>query len=87
MKSTVLPAEARTKSVITAATNTPGSSVTAGCSRISDAPVPAVVRTLSAHSASARASTGSGGPKPRLASWRSRLSTALRSPTVSPGTR
>jgi hypothetical protein len=62
VKSTDLPAEARTKSVITAATKAPGSSVTAGCSRMSAAPVPPAVRNRSAHSARPSASSGNGGP-------------------------
>jgi hypothetical protein len=79
--------EAMTNSVIMATTNAPGTRVTAGCSRIIAPTILAAVRTRSRPSAIASCGNGSAGPKPRLASCRSRLITALRWRAVSPGSR
>jgi diguanylate cyclase (GGDEF)-like protein len=80
------PVEARMKSAI-AATTAPGSSVTAGCSRKIAAAVPAAIRIRWTPRAITSDGSGSAGPKPRLASCRSRRMTALRWPPVSPGSR
>ena len=80
-------AEAMTNSVITATTKAPGTTVAAGCSRMIALAILAAVRIRSRPSAIASCGSGSGGPKPRLASCRSRRITALRWPVVSPGSR
>jgi len=79
--------EAMTNSVIIAATKALGRSVTAGWSRTIAVTILAAVLTRSAPIAIASCGCRSGGPNPRLASWRSRRITALRCQAVSPGSR
>jgi hypothetical protein len=77
----------RTNSAISAAAARVGSRLPAGCSRITAAAPRNACPVLLAPSATVSCGSGSAGPQPRLASWRSLRSAAFRCPPVSPGSR
>lgn len=79
--------DARTNSTISAAPARVGSRLPAGCSRMTAAPLRNACPVLLAPSATMSRGSGSAGPQPRLASWRSLRSAALRCLPVSPGSR
>jgi hypothetical protein len=79
--------DASTNSAISAAAASAGSRLPAGCSRITAAALRNACPVLLAPSATMSCGSGSAGPQPRLASWRSLRNAALRCLPVSPGSR
>lgn len=70
--------DASTKAAMSALANRAGSRLPAGWSRITATALRIAARNLSAPSARASWGRGSGGPYPRLPSWRSLRNAALR---------